>query len=280
LLERKVVHIVDAETEPGYDFPDAVNIGRDRTLLGVPMFCEDDVVGVIGLSRQHVEPFTERQIELMRTFADQAVIAIENARLLGELRERTADLQESLEYQTATSDVLKVISRSTFDLQPILDTLVATVIAIENARLVGELRERTGDLEESLKYQTATSDVLKVIRRSTFDLQRVLDTLIRTAAELCETSTAAVAIRQGDVYRGPAGLPLGTSAPGSACRCCATASRSGLSPSFGDGSSSSPTGRSHWWAPLPTRRSSPWKMRVCWASCVSAPPILRARLTS
>jgi PAS domain S-box-containing protein len=324
-LEGRVVHVADILADPDFVVPEAVKAGR-RTILGVPLLRDSEPIGVITLNRQRVEPFTERQIELVRTFADQAVIAMENARLLGELQARTRDLEESLEYQTATSDVLNVISRSTADVQPVLDTVAETaarlcgadqgtiliregevyrymassfsaaepeywailrqrtivpgrdsiparvalegrvahvedlaadpdyalpevvasgrrtglgvpllrdsepigiimlsrnrvepftgrqielvrtfadqaVIAMENARLFGELQARTRDLEESLEYQTATSDVLNVISRSTADVQRVLDTVVETAARLCSADSSTVLIREGDVYR-------------------------------------------------------------------------------
>jgi GAF domain-containing protein len=113
---RAVVQVDDLAADRDYALPQVIAVGKMRTAVGVPLLREGEPTGVLYLARQRVEPFSERQIELVRTFADQAVIAIENARLLKELQARTDDLQESLEYQTATSDVLKVISGSSFDI--------------------------------------------------------------------------------------------------------------------------------------------------------------------
>src|SRR5262249_63993 len=124
LLEGRVVHIPDVQADPEYPFVQAQRLGDFRTILAVPMLREGVPIGVLILTRKEVRPFTDKQIEPVTTFADQAAIAIENVRLFDEVQARTEELSESLRQQTATADVLKVISRSAFDLKSVLQTLV------------------------------------------------------------------------------------------------------------------------------------------------------------
>ena len=133
VLAGKTVHVFDVLADPEYTLLEWARQARFRTALGIPLLREGPI-GVIFLARCIVRPFTEKQIELATTFADQAVIAIENVRLFDEVQARTEELSESLRQQTATAEVLKTISRTAFDLQRVLETLLENAVRICGAR--------------------------------------------------------------------------------------------------------------------------------------------------
>jgi GAF domain-containing protein len=159
---KRVLHMLDLREDQSYveQNPRIVALVESagaRTILGVPMLKEDELIGAIFIYRLEVQSFTDKQIELVQNFAAQAVIAIENTRLMNELR-------ESLQQQTATADVLKVISRSAFELQTVLDTLIETAVKLCEARR-GVIFRRDGDTYHGVAFYNASADLIDFIRR-------------------------------------------------------------------------------------------------------------------
>jgi len=334
-LTAHTVHLPDCLADPEYRWFESQRIGGFRTMLGVPLLRNGSPIGVLALTRSQVQPFSDSQIALVRTFADQALIAIENVRLFDEVHARTRDLSEALEQQTATSEVLRIISSSPGDLQPVFqailsnatrlcganfgtlylcdgdafraaafhnapaafiearknkllrpgpdttlgdaartkrvaqvldsmnrepyrqrdpfvvagaelggyrtivsvpmlkeDTLLGVisiyrqevraftdkeialvlnfadqaVIAIENTRLLKELRQRTGDLTEALEQQTATSEVLRVISSSPGELAAVFQAMLDNAVRICEAKIGILFRYENGTYTAVATL--------------------------------------------------------------------------
>jgi two-component system, NtrC family, sensor kinase len=134
VLERRTVYIEDARTDPRYRWREAPTIGNYRSTLGAPLLRQGEPIGVLWVAHQTVRAFTPEQVALITTFADQAVIAIENVRLFNELEQRNREVSAALEQQTATSEILRVISRSPTDVQPVFDAIAKAALALCRAR--------------------------------------------------------------------------------------------------------------------------------------------------
>ena len=274
-------HPAYKEGAPG--FVDLVEKARARTLLGVPLLKEDEVVGVFGIYRQEVRPFGEKQIELVKNFAAQAVIAIENTRLLNELRQRTDDLTESLEQQTATSEVLQVISSSPGDLEPVFARMLENAVRICDATF-GNIYRWDGDLHILASHKTpaAFAEARRGVRKPFKADEK--DPLGRMILSKRAVHVGDLAAEQVYVDRSSPGAVMGVELGGIRTTLTVPMLKdnelSERSASFVRRCGHSPTSRSSWSRISPPRPSSPSKTRGSLTNCASAPTTLRNRWSS
>jgi len=218
---RQVVHVDDLRETKSYHERNTaviriVDLGGARTIVVVQMLRDDELISVIAIYRQEVRPFSEKQIELLKNFASQAVIAIENTRLLKELRARTDDLSESLQQQTATADVLKVISRSAFDLKAVLETLVASAASLCNANIAiiflrdGELFRAGATFGADPKFLEDLKSTPRKAGRDSIASRVILSGEIEQVADIREDKEYNLPVAWSHIpdQRGVIGVPL------------------------------------------------------------------------
>src|SRR5262249_51855060 len=214
VLSRAIVHVPDVMADPEFDYGALAATAEWRSLLVVPMLRGGEVLGTVGVARAETGPFRDQEIELLQTFADQAVIAIENARLLTELQVRNRDLTEALEQQTATAEVLKVISRSTFELQPVLDTLIENAARLCGARR-GVIFRRDGDTYYGVAYYNTSPDTIDFVRahpispgRDTITARVALERRTIHVADVQADSEYGYVLRDEEPIRTELGIPM------------------------------------------------------------------------
>ena len=197
IINVQTIHVHDVLAEIDNEFPDARGLQQQtgtRTVLAMPLIREGVAIGVINVRRIEVRPFTEKEIALLKTFADQAVIAIENVRLFKELDARNRDLTEALEQQTATGEVLRVIASSPTELQPVLDTLLANAVKLSGAKQ-GHIRRSDGEFLRVVAHYNETPDRIAVLESNPLPLNSNIAAaqafLQRKAIHLLDTQVEA-----------------------------------------------------------------------------------------